>query len=387
MLALRELPSVSKKLIAKLGLATGLALGVRVGSILLIGYIGLAFLLWYGLEAVGQRRLWNGPVALRLARTVAVICVIAYAVMLLWWPAAQLQPIYQPAKGLWFASHYNSSWDIFFEGRWISNHHLPWYYLAKSFLIVLPEFYFVALAAAALVFALYRRGAGVDRLSTVVLVISASFPIVYTIVVRPPEYDGMRHYLFILPAVAAICGIGVTRLLEWRPVLAAPALALIAGSAVLTISDLRELHPHQYVYFNRLFGGGLSKASKSFETDYWGNSYKEGVDWLVRNYKPRTAQERVKVASCSYSLSTSYYLPQDRFEYIGSYEKGQDVSGYPDVFLATTRWNCDQKVQGKVIHIVERQNTPLLYIKEASPQTADRMPVASRSPVNTAAAR
>jgi hypothetical protein len=387
---------VPRKLIWKIGVATGLALAVRLGSILLVGYIGLGFLLWYGLDAArrnsgdnqqGLRQLWNRRVALRLAGTLALIYAIAYAVMLVWWPAAQLQPIYQPLKGLWFATHYNSTWDIFFEGRLISNHHLPWYYVAKSFLIVLPEFYFVALTTTMLVFAARRRGASVDLLSMMVLLVSAFFPVVYTMVARPPEYDGMRHYLFILPMLAAVCGIGMAQLSAWRPWATAPVFLLILCSAGITISDLRELHPHQYVYFNRIFGGGLNKASHSFETDYWGNTYKEGVDWLVRNYRPSSPNTKIKVASCSYFLSTSYFLPQDRFEYIGSYEKGQQVSGEPDVFLATTRWNCDQKVQGKVIHIVERQNTPLLFIKEIPHEQPDRTRMVAGAPIASTTAR
>ena len=98
----------------------------------------------------------------------------------------------------------------------------------------------------------------------------------------------------------------------------------------------------------------------------------------MQNYTPSFLNRKIKVASCSYFLSTSYYLPQERFEYIGSYEKGPKVTGKPDVFLATTRWNCDQRVEGKVIHVVERQHTPLLFIKEVSHDAAERAPLTAQ---------
>jgi len=47
-----------------------------------------------------------------------------------------------------------------------------------------------------------------------------------------------------------------------------------------------QLHPYEYVYFNRLFAGGLKAAAERYETEYGGSSYKQGVEWVIRNYQP-----------------------------------------------------------------------------------------------------
>jgi hypothetical protein len=358
----------------RLGVVAGLALALRMGSVLLVAYVGLVFAAWLVLDGRPVR-----VYAAKLVRTFAIVCGVAYVAMLPWWPAAILHPLYQPAKGLWFATHFEFPFDVFFEGKWISNMHLPRYYVAKTFLISLPEFYFVALCAGAAitipaVLGAWRGGDAARRRVFPVAVIAAAalLPVLYTVIARPVDYDGIRHYLFVVPLAAVLCGCAAAALAAgrggWRWVFAAGIVASLA----LTAADMRALHPDEYVYFNHAFGGGLAKAARLYETDYWGNSYKEGVDWLAAHYRP-AAGRKIKVASCSYSLSTSYFLPADRFEYVGSYEKGQLVSDQANLFLATTRWNCDSRVAGKVVHVVERQGAPLLYIKEVG-QLAESAP-------------
>src|SRR6185295_18875260 len=41
-----ELPRLSKRLIAKIGISVGLALGVRIGGIIILGYVALLWTCW-----------------------------------------------------------------------------------------------------------------------------------------------------------------------------------------------------------------------------------------------------------------------------------------------------------------------------------------------------
>jgi hypothetical protein len=41
-----------------------------------------------------------------------------------------------------------------------------------------------------------------------------------------------------------------------------------------------KMHPHQQVFFNSLVGGESAEAM--FERDYWGVSYRQGLEYLVR---------------------------------------------------------------------------------------------------------
>src|SRR5690349_8276603 len=101
------LPAPRWSLLAKLGVAIGLALGVRVGGLLLVCYLGLMLLLWslwrlaehrspQVFIADGLRTLW---------RVMLPMAVAAWPVMLVCWPWAQVQPIENPLRSLAFFTH------------------------------------------------------------------------------------------------------------------------------------------------------------------------------------------------------------------------------------------------------------------------------------------
>ena len=247
---------------------------------------------------------------------------------------------------------------------------LPWQYLPTWFLISLPEFYFVVLLVGIALAVKSVRGAkfSVQRRDEAIqigfLVFAFLFPIAVAILTGATLYDGMRHFLFVLPVLTVLAGISFVRFLRSsaiRPYKQVVA-GLVVGSLALTLVDMIQLHPYEYVFFNRLIAGGLPKAAGRFETDYWGNSYKEGLEWVTKNYYPVTSRKH-SVANCSVSsrFMTAYPIEQDpelRDRYVAV-----NPDDHPDILLAITRWGCNQR-PGKVLHVVERQGTPLLYVIE-----------------------
>ncbi|MHC4166272.1 MAG: glycosyltransferase family 39 protein [Planctomycetota bacterium] len=388
--AIPYLPRIPKGLFLKLGVSLGLVLAVRTGAVILIGYIGIVFVLWmvnkhFSDSGPGQRGMASRSDFWALSKTLIVVCLVAYFVMLAWWPAAQVQPIKQPVKSLLAASNFEHSIAVYFDGATISNKDLPWYYLVKWFLITLPEFYLFALAvgligAGATLLLRRVKFTSLDRdraLGVFIILFGIAFPLSYTVILQPTDYDGIRHFLFVVPLLAVVAALSVTEILSRAvpAVIKAIVMILISSSALVTVVDMIQLHPYQYVYFNRMLGKGLGNAAKSFETEYWGSSYKEGVEWLVNNYGDENKDRKVKVVSCLYALSTSYYLPEDRFEYLGTFDDGKEIpeGAKPDIFLATTRWQGHKRLEGKVLHEVSRKNVPLLYIIEVSHDHSDNV--------------
>jgi hypothetical protein len=288
--------------------------------------------------------------------------------MLLWWPWAQVQPMTRPLEAIGLSAHFPWPRTVLFEGNQILAAELPWYYISKWFLLTLPEFYFAAFATALFLFAVTLIRGRLHRHLYIVeyslLVIFIVVPLVLQVVNHAIVYDGARHFSFILPMLAVLASVAVAKIVQeprFRPV-AVVALTIIIVSMATTLLDMAQLFPNEYIFFNRVFAGGLEQASHSYETEYWGNTYKEGVQWITQNYNARGESGKIKVASCGFPTSTQYYLPQDQFEYLGSYDFG--AGERPQLFLATTRWNCNLKFEGKIVHVVMRQQTPLLYIKE-----------------------
>ncbi len=302
----------------------------------------------------------------------AVIGLLAYVVMIVWWPAAQIDPIRQPVRSFRYFMNLDNPFTVLFNGKEIMNTELPWYYQIYWFLISMPEFLLLSLGIG-LVSGLYNNRT-IDRIrqnlvgsknqGIVMLILSIVIPLVYTMVRKPTAYDGVRHFLFLIPPLAIMAAYAVVKLLELanRRWLILGLMALILSSLFITFVDMIRLHPDEYIYFNRVFGGGVAGASSRFDLDYWGNSYKEAVEWMQINYPVPAGTPKLKVASCLFSLSTSHYLHDDRFEYIGTYHDGQRISGTPDIFLSSTRWRCDQNQSGDVIHEVTRMGAPLVKI-------------------------
>lgn len=110
------------------------------------------------------------------------------------------------------------------------------------------------------------------------------------------NFDGVRHFLEIFPALAAVGGLG----LVWagqRLAAAAPRAARVAPVALLAVPLLAQgavlvaVHPFGIAYWNELAGGlgGAQARGLPQAGDYWGLSYREGMAWLADHAEPGAA--------------------------------------------------------------------------------------------------
>ena len=108
--------------------------------------------------------------------------------------------------------------------------------------------------------------------------LAAILPVLVAIVAHPAFYNGLRHFVFVIPSFAAIGGLAGAWLFERAQAfskLAAAALAVIfAGGVALPISDMVRLHPYQYTTFNWA-SGGVDMARDNYMLDYWGLAFKQ----------------------------------------------------------------------------------------------------------------
>jgi hypothetical protein len=122
----------------------------------------------------------------------------------------------------------------------------------------------------------FRAGYPSPAKASLVLAISPFVLIAaYVVLLKPAVYDGLRHFLFILPPVFISIGLA----LDWIGALL-KTLWLRAGVVFLLvlpgITGIVQLHPYEYTYYNS-FVGGTSGVFRRYETDYWLTCYKEAV--------------------------------------------------------------------------------------------------------------
>jgi hypothetical protein len=376
----RHLPDVPRGVWVRTGLALGLALAIRIGGVLYCGYLALSWAAWLAVRAypfTSDRMRQALADARRLLVAGVKIAAVAWMVMAVFSPIMQARPFGGLWRTLHAAAHFpDMDGKVRFDGMDLPADQLPWTYAPVWFAITLPEFYVVAAAAGAL--ALWWNTRSLTRLvdprSTVfiaLLMVAAGLPIVSAIALKAVLYDGIRHLLFIVPPLAILAGIAVAGLLDGAGARLAKAavIVLVAISVATTSADMVRLHPYESIYFNRTVGGGLRAASSRFETDYWGLSYKEGLEWVLAHYRPDTGAP-IRVANCGEPFQTGYYLsktPDRRARYVSV-----NMDAQPNVVLATTRWSCHTKTPGRVIHVVERMGTALCYVIEVEPPKAAR---------------
>src|SRR5580700_8654884 len=331
---LPALPRPPLALLVKMGLAIGLALGVRVGGLLFLCYLGLL---------LGLSALWQGIAARSLAAVVAAgatslwrvllpVAGVGFAVMLVFWPWAQQDPIGHSLRALAFFSHETFPFDTLFDGRFVPAADLPWEYLPTYILLALPELVLVLLvAAAALAIAgLLRSARGQQRetvLGLFLLGFTIVFPVAYAIAIKAVLFDGMRHFIFVLPPIAVAAALVADRALTRLAAIPyrQPIYAALAVYGVAHVATMALLHPDQYVYYNA-FVGGVDGAQRKFKLDYWANSYAEAVhgleDYLRREYGANFEEREFTVAVCGPPISARYYFP-DNFRLLHQQNKAE----------------------------------------------------------------
>jgi hypothetical protein len=360
------LPRPPQSLVVKLGIAIGLSLGVRVGGLLLLGYggiAGLAFCLWRGIEtrslATAAGDAWTG-----IWRIALPLLAITYPVMLLFWPWAQQDPIDHPLSALATFSHETFPFKTLFAGEYFPATDLPWEYLPTHIVLALPELTLL-LALAALPMALvsqWRRPGGADRTRSIQFLLIATaiiFPVSYAVAIKAVLFDGMRHFIFVLPPIAvaaALVGDTLFARLEgfrYRQII----LGLLAMYGIGHIGIMAMLHPDEYVYYNG-FIGGVKGADHLFKTDYWANSYAEAVkgltNYLETEYGAEFEDHDFTVAVCGPPISANYFFP-DNFTFTND-------AAHADFFIAFTKDNCDKSLPGEEVYRVERMGTLLSIV-------------------------
>jgi hypothetical protein len=369
------LPRPPLRLLAKLGTVIGMAMGVRIGGLLLVCYLGLVLAMdgtWRAIVAhrtvVLADSAWTS-----LRRVLIPVMLVAYPVMLAFWPWAQTDPIENPLRALAFFSHQTFPFYTLFDGRFFPAADLPWTYLPTYIVVALPELVLVLLVCTPVVAAAgWSRAGGLRREQAIVsfiIGIGIVFPVAYAIAIKAVLFDGMRHFIFVLPLVTTGAAASADRGLVWlarfryrRPIWVALALYGFVHVSVMVM-----LHPDQYVYYNA-FVGGVEGAQAKFKLDYWANSYAEAVqgleDYLRAEYGADFEEREFTVAVCGPPVSANYYFPAN-FRFVRERARA-------DFFIAFTKDNCDRSLPGRQVYRVERMGALLSVVLDRRDLLAER---------------
>jgi hypothetical protein len=364
------------------GVALGAALAIRPGGAVFFALTVIALIPW-------------------LKWRVAIAGAVGWIVMVALWPWAQLNPILNPIRAMREAASFSAVMPVLFEGDFVRSNMLPRRYLAEMLAITIPLPVLI-LAILGLIIALHPPLHRVRVLIAAWLIV----PVVLFTIWRPNVYDGVRHFLFLMPFLSlsvAMAAREITR--RWprrhpepaqrgegsrdaqRPAILRSFVALrrlrmtgfftpsqddggdaqlpIVAVLALSIIPIVRLHPYQSTYYNELVGGTRG-ASLRFETDYWLSSYREAAMWLRAHACPNRPTRVLAAATQSSIGCLGYYLPRDQFIVAHTGQTGIQGVLPPqyNFYVGTTRWGYAANYDATpVAHFVGRDDAVFTVIR------------------------
>lgn len=326
-----------------LGIVFGVAQSVRI--------IGFGLFLMYFMYELYQRQ---GNVGLKTVFEVSletlIIFVIANFILIATWPylganyAAHLVEIFNSAK--------NYPWDgpVLFDGVSVPASKLPATYLPKLFLYTTPLFILLFFV---MVFGKLKTIGENGMLFLAVLAVGLN-TILYFLL-KPTVYDGLRHYLFLLPLISLVAAFMFIEFVKAKKNLFQKTIIfLVLLNIVKVIIEMIILHPYEYIYFNE-FVGGLPGAYGKYETEYMGISHKDAIVWLKNN--EIDPNREYYIINCGHPFSGMYYL-RDNMHWT-------DKIAEADYHVCYTRFNQHLLVaEDKTIYIIKRFGVPINFIRK-----------------------
>ena len=188
------------------------------------------------------------------------------------------------------------TYSVLYFGTFIKSTEVPWHYIPVWILITTPLIYtfFFLTGSFLAIQEMIKNGIRFysnDREREDFLFILLFFaPLIAVIVLNSALYDGWRHLYFIYAPFLLIAMTGVAKLIgiikepsfggEQRAGLFIAAVTVLC--LISTGYQMIRYHPFQNVYFNNLAG---NSAGESFELDYWGLSFRRGLEYIVNSDK------------------------------------------------------------------------------------------------------
>jgi len=310
---LKELPQVSIKRLVLIGLSFSLAMAIRSGAIILIFYfIGFSVpyvLILMLLGDLGQEK------GIKILAQIGAVSILGYLGCSLFWPWAMQNPLYNPIHSLAVFKNF-SSFDCYevFEGRWLHQNELPWYFVPKWLYITLP----VTVVLGAVLFFIqlqkFLQKGGLNLLIYLLLIVSAVLPVLTIIINKSNIYNSCRHVLFVVPSIIVIATLGWAELFNQIKNLSQKRMVYLGFICLIVepICFIAENNPVQAMYFSPLIGGEKG-AFKNYEMDYWGYSLRPAIEWLDKTDSIQIPGKKLRVRMYyGEQMKLSYFVAKSK---------------------------------------------------------------------------
>ncbi|MEO5674384.1 MAG: glycosyltransferase family 39 protein [Chitinophagales bacterium] len=351
-------PSITLALV--FAMVSGMAFSIRVLGILIPVFAVTFFII----------NILNENIPKRSLKYLAGYLLLTTGCCILFSPVLWHDPVGGLQKSFLIFSHYPYNDAQFFMGNLHKPQQLPWYYIPVWMGITLPVmwqlFFFIGLISVAII--IIRSAKDLFRSSWPWLLIASwcILPGLIVLILDSAVYDEWRHLFFIYPACLLIAMRGISVVIS--PSLVQSILkksdpektilslritiAAIITQAVFLLQFMIANHPYEHVYFNLIAG---NNPEKKFDLDYWGLSYRQGLQYLVKHANEDTIKACWANAPGNYNLAWLNKADRQRIR-----EMPYDSSEY---FITNFRFHPDQ-YKDSAWHTIKVNDFTILAIEK-----------------------
>lgn len=336
------------------GCVGGMAYAVKINGVFVLPVVGL----------------WCLPFLLREPRKIptwilrfAVATAAYIATVPLLWPYYRVHTLaHFPETIRAFRDHVFNE-IVFYMGLHAPARSVPWHFPFVMFGVNTPLLHLSLAILALLILAKLLAKRRLEEARPLLLFAVWFFvPIIAQVASRVPRCDGVRHYLYLLPALALLAGTAVARFWLWAEErklgLRVALAAVLALSVLLLARTLAAYHPYEVVFFNSLVGGPAG-ARQRFELDYSGTSLLQASRWIEANLPTGSRLWFTQPGIHRFRLS------YDRFRFVGPDDRPNYKISLPRGMVKTYDNDDDYlHPRRKPIYEVAVKGAPILQIFE-----------------------
>ncbi|MEN7548895.1 tetratricopeptide repeat protein [Rapidithrix thailandica] len=363
---LKQLPRPTIGTVFWLSFGIAFTISSKIGGLILVGYLGLfTGIVWlYHTYAQGLKvGISQVP---RYGFLMLVVIAVGYFGGLLLWPQGLKDPIHNPLQSLQEFTNFRFliAYELF-EGKRILMENPPGHYTFKWIWISVPLFVHIGFLLGIL--PVPQRLKQYKGAILLFLLFTFLFPIGYTIVKNSTLYSGWRHMLFTFIPMIVIVAAGWEYLftLSKKKMINFSLAGLLLVLTGLPVYWMVKNHPNEYVYFNELTGG-INGAYTHYETEYWSQSLRQAVEWLVEN---EPVKDKKIVIATNFEVHCGQYYAEkysDKIQIVWTRENEKYRRPWDYAFFGSRTMSKEQIENTfppkNTIHTIKADTVPLVAI-------------------------
>lgn len=276
------------------GILWGLALASKFNAV----YVPLIWGMWQLIQIKGQKNRMKSLTTV-VFQGVTVVCVGLITTFTVW-PYLWIDPIGKLTQVAAYFTSVGRGYRIFWDGIYYvvgAGESLWWYPLANFFLVTplplliagLVGFFVGILSLAGYILKRKIVPSPVSTRMGSLILIWMTLPLLRIILPNAAFYDGIRHFLEILPAFVLLGGVGAEFIGKWLAVILSGhtgirSVAVLSGLSLACIVYLSYINGTYFPYSTGYYNALAISPDTRFDRDIMGLAVKEGIDYLHDTY-------------------------------------------------------------------------------------------------------